>query len=113
MISTSTFDFLCPSKVHFEPGGSKKTGAIIKDLGGKKVLLAPDKGVLNANLLDDIISSVKAEGLDYTIFDEIEPNPSLETIEKGFDLFKAQNCDFILGFGGGSPIRRAQIRTLQ
>jgi alcohol dehydrogenase len=108
MISTSTFDFLSPGKIHFEPGGSKKTGAMIKALGGSKVFLATDKGVLNANLLDGIVSSLKAEGLDYTVFDQIEPNPSLETVEKGFDLFKTQSCDSLVGFGGGSPIDTAK-----
>ena len=108
MISTSTFDFSSPGNIHFEPGGSKKTGAMIKALGGKKVFLATDKGVLNANLLDGIVSSFKAEGLDYTLFYEIEPNPSLETVEKGFDLFKSQNCDALVGFGGGSPIDTAK-----
>jgi len=108
MISTSTFDFSGPGRIHFEPGGSKKAGTLIKSLGGKKVFLATDKGVLGANLLEGIISSIEAEGFDCTIFDDIEPNPSLETVEKGFNLFKSRSCDFLVGFGGGSSIDTAK-----
>lgn len=108
MIVTRTFDFLGPGKIHFKPGGSKSTGPMVRSLGGKNVFLATDKGVKNANLLDGIISSLKAEGINFTVFDEIEANPSLETVEKGFDLFKQHNCDFLVGFGGGSPIDTAK-----
>ena len=108
MISIREFMFLGPGRVDFEPGGSKTVGKKIKSLGGKKVFIATDSGVLNAKLLDGMIGSLEQEGLDHALFGEVEPNPSLEVIEKGFDLFQREACDFLVGFGGGSSIDSAK-----
>ena len=108
MISNKIFDFMGPSRVHFEVGGSKKIGEMVKSFGGKRVFIATDSGIVNAKLLEGMLSSIEREGLSYKLFDEIEPNPSLETVEKGFGIFKEGEGDFLIGFGGASPIDTAK-----
>jgi alcohol dehydrogenase class IV len=93
-----------PGQVTFEPKGLSTIGSIISSRGGKNVFVTTDKGIRDAGLLDGMVSSLDKEGLNFTIFDEVEPNPSVETVEKGFDLFKRTSCDFIVALGGGSPI---------
>lgn len=112
MLSNKIFDFSIPARVHFEAGSAAKIGGSIRLLGGTNVLICTDLGVVKANLLVEITSSLEKEGLDYSIFDEVEPNPSIETIEKGFNLLKKNNCDIIIGIGGGSPIDSAKAISI-
>lgn len=108
MLSNKVFDFSIPVRVHFEVGGVKQIGSQIRVMRGSNVLIVTDKGVIGAGLLNVIIASLEREGLTYTIFDEVEPNPSLETIQKGVGLLKAKGCGVIVGIGGGSPIDSAK-----
>ena len=112
MLSQKTFDFSIPVKVHFEVGGATKIGAAVKAIGGSKALIATDKGVVGARLHEVITGSLEKEGLAYTIFDEIEANPSTETAEKGHALFRENGCDVVIGIGGGSPVDTAKAISL-
>jgi len=72
---------------------------------GKKALIVTGKtsSVLNGSL-DHVISVLKKEGIFYDIFNSVEENPSIETVEKIAELGRAQKSNFIIGIGGGSPI---------
>jgi alcohol dehydrogenase len=103
-----SFEFEIKTQIQFETGGINQAGATIKALGGKNVLIATDKGLLKANLLEGLIGSLKKEGLAFTIFDEVEPNPTIAVVEKGAMLFKEKGCDFLVGMGGGSSMDTAK-----
>jgi alcohol dehydrogenase class IV len=108
MLSNKVFDFSIPVRVHFEVGGVSKIDGEIRAMGGTSVLIVTDKGVIGADLLGAITTPLEREGLNYTVFDEVEPDPSLETIEKGVGVLKEKGCDIIVGIGGGSPIDSAK-----
>ncbi|MGI6120591.1 MAG: iron-containing alcohol dehydrogenase family protein, partial [Desulfosporosinus sp.] len=57
---------------------------------------------------DDVKKALSQTGVDYVLFDEVEENPSLETIEKGSDIGKRNHVEFIIGIGGGSPMDAAK-----
>jgi alcohol dehydrogenase len=54
--------------------------------------------------LSDVEFALKKSKIDYFIFDEVEENPSIETVEKARKLAQRFDVDFIVGIGGGSPI---------
>ncbi len=108
MLSQKVFDFSIPVRVHFETGGARKIGSAIKAIGGSNVLITTDKGVAGAGLLEPITKCLEKEGLVYSVFDEVEANPSTETVDKGYGLLKERGCDVIVGIGGGSPIDAAK-----
>lgn len=112
MLSQKVFDFSIPVKVHFEVGGAGKIGPAIKADGGSKVLIATDQGVVGAGLHEVITASLEAAGLPYCVFDQVEVNPSTETVEKGYALFQEKGCDAVVGIGGGSPIDTAKAIAL-
>lgn len=112
MLSQKVFDFSIPVRVHFEVGGAQKIGNEIRAIGGANVLITTDKGVVGAGLLETIGKYLKNEGLTYSVFDEVEANPSTETVEKGYGLLKEKGCDLIVGIGGGSPIDAAKAIAL-
>lgn len=62
--------------------------------------------------LDDVISVLTEAAIPYTIFDEVEENPSVETVEKGANVGKACGADFLIGIGGGSPIDAAKAMAI-
>lgn len=107
-MSLQSYQYLMPTRVECGNGISTKTGEMIKELGATNVFVVTDKGVRAANLLDGIERSLQAVNLVYEIFDEVEPNPSAETIEKGTNAIKQSKSDIVLAIGGGSSIDTAK-----
>lgn len=92
------------ASVRLGAGTVREVGAAFQSVGGKKVLIVTDLGVVKAGLLGPIKKSLEAIKIPYEVFDRIEPNPSDRTVMEGVQLFKRTSCDVILGVGGGSPV---------
>jgi alcohol dehydrogenase class IV len=107
-MSLMPFTYFMPTRVESGNGVSKKTGELVKDLGVSSVLLVTDKGVRSAGLLEGIVKSIAAADLNYEIYDEVEPNPSAETIHQGTENLKQHNIEAVLAVGGGSSIDTAK-----
>lgn len=92
--------------------GSDSTFNLIKSMKKEKfnkVFVVTDKNIMKLNLIGTLLSSLKANNIDYYIFDEVESDPSIETVEKGFNLYVENNCDSILAVGGGSVIDCSKV----
>jgi len=109
----NAFEFATIGKIYFQPGSIKRLGEEVKALRGRKVLLVTDKGVRNSGVLAKAIESLEKEGLFQAVFDEVEPNPSLETAQKGYAFMKDKGCDTLVAVGGGSPIDTAKAIGIQ
>ena len=81
-----------------------KLPLLIKEKGIKKVLVVTDKGLMNLHLLDPMFEALKKEQIEYVIFDDVRPNPTIKNIEDCKDLYLSNNCEGIIAFGGGSPM---------
>ena len=104
--------FRVPPEVFYGIGAAEKMGELAKPLG-KKALIVTDPGVSGADLLDEIKANLKSSEIQTEVFDEVEPNPSVETVEKGLKAFKHFEGDFIVAVGGGSPMDVAKaVATL-
>lgn len=75
-------------------------------LPGKRALIVMSGGgsARRNGSLHRLEKELSAAGVSWTQFDRVLPNPTLENVQEGTDLAKAEDCDFILGFGGGSSI---------
>ena len=69
-----------------------------------KVLLVTDPGLIKIGLPNSLIKQMKKDGLNYVVFSNIQANPTDENVEEGYKLFKDNNCEGIVAFGGGSPM---------
>ncbi|MFJ8258421.1 iron-containing alcohol dehydrogenase [Peribacillus asahii] len=107
-MSLVSYKYFMPTRVECGNGISEKTGELVKELGVTRVLIITDKGVRAANLLDGIEKSLLDVNVDYEIYDEVEPNPSAETIHRGVDYLKQHKSDAVLAVGGGSSIDTAK-----
>lgn len=100
----SRFSFLLPTKVLFGSGCVKdrQTDWI---LGKKAIIVTGRQSAKASGALDDVTASLE---MDYVLFDEVENNPSLETVARGGQLAREEGCDFIVAIGGGSPLDAAK-----
>lgn len=76
----------------------------IKNRGLKKVVVATDPGILKAGVADKVIDLLKKEEIDYAIYDEIKPNPTIKNVQDGVAFCKKEEADAIVAIGGGSAI---------
>ncbi|BDM65259.1 alcohol dehydrogenase [Shewanella sp. NFH-SH190041] len=75
----------------------------IKTLGFKRALIVTDKPLVSIGLAGDLIEKLGSAGITSTLFDGVQPNPTVGNVEAGLALLKANNCDFVISLGGGSP----------
>ena len=85
-------------------GAVLKLPAFIKNKGINKVLVVTDKGLMSLHLLDPLFEELKKEGVDYVVFDGVQPNPTIPNIEDCRNVYLENNCQGIIAFGGGSPM---------
>ena len=86
------------------PGAIKKLPGVIKDKGINNVMIVTDKGLMSLHLLDGLFKQLEEDGISYTVYDGVQPNPSIENIEEARAQFVANGCQAMIAFGGGSPM---------
>ena len=106
MIDLRTFQV--PTVVKHAPGAIACLADEIKALGGKRPMLVTDKGLINAGLAGEATKSLKAAKMDYVLFDGVVPNPDIKLVDDAAEMYKAEGCDSLIGFGGGSPMDTAK-----
>ena len=85
-------------------GAVLKLPAFIKSKGLERVLIVTDKGLMNLHLLDPLFEELKSQGMEYFVFDGVQPNPTIQNIEDCKDIYIQNKCQGIIAFGGGSPM---------
>lgn len=101
---TRQYVFHAPTRVIFGAGAVQATGRELAALGGASALVVTDAGVVKAGLLDAVLGSLAAADIVTTIFDAVEPNPSIGTVEAAHATYRSSGCNAIVAVGGGSPM---------
>ena len=91
------------NKPIFDHGALKQTSEVLRSIGIKKPLICTDKGIVEIGILDNLRSLLSNE-FTPTIFDQTPANPTEEAVNIAVQLFKTEDCDGIIGLGGGSSI---------
>ena len=81
----------------------KEIGSHIKELGHKKALLVTDHFIAGSDILPKVTAPLDAENIDYVVYSDVDPNPTVKNVEEGLAALKENACDFIISLGGGSP----------
>lgn len=103
-MTAKTHTFFSPNKLIVGTGAIEQTAAEVNSLGGGKVLIVTDPGVVQAGLVSPVAESLESESIAYHLYDEVEPEPTSNIIDRGAEIFNAENCSLILGIGGGSSL---------
>lgn len=91
------------------PGSVIRLAENIKARNIQKVLVVTDKNLMELKLADSMLRSLKERNIDYIVFDDVRPNPTIQNIEDGRKVYLENKCEGIIAFGGGSPIDCAKI----
>jgi aldehyde:ferredoxin oxidoreductase len=97
----------------FGAGVAKNIAERIRKLKVKKVLLTTDPVMFKLGRADEVRKILEAGGLSTVIFSEVEPDPSIELIERVGRIYRDNGCDGILGLGGGSSMDTAKTVGLR
>lgn len=79
-------------------------GQYCQKLGGKKILLVTDDGLLNTKWIIEITDVLNSVGIDFVTFSDILPNPRDFQVMRGTQIYLQNNCNLILAIGGGSVL---------
>ncbi|MFZ5590833.1 MAG: iron-containing alcohol dehydrogenase [Bacillota bacterium] len=79
-----------------------------RDYNARHVLIVTDQGVEKAGILEKVEKVLSDAGIENVVFDDVEPDPGLETIHRCASCFRENKCDLFLAIGGGSPIDTAK-----
>ena len=105
------FRIAFPRRVIFERGGVDRLPELLSDLSldGKAMLVTGRRFARESGYLDKLRSLLVKSGVkDVVVFNQVEPNPSAETVDKGGEIAKRERVDFVVGFGGGSAMDAAK-----
>ncbi len=91
------------------PGSTARCPAILKAEGINNVLVVTDNDIVKIDLIDGLLESLQKSGITYTVFSDIQPNPTIQNVEEGLKVYRDNNCRGVVAFGGGSPIDCAKI----
>jgi alcohol dehydrogenase class IV len=95
--------FVAPEFI-FGIGSRHLAGRYARNLGGRKILVVSDPGVVAAGWTRDVTDSLETEGLPYALYTGVTPNPKVEEIMAGVEIYQAEGCNALIAVGGGSPI---------
>lgn len=73
-----------------------------------KALIVTDSQLAGLGLTDDLTRSLEQHAIPYALFTGVAPNPTEEQVQAGLAAFREQQCNFLIAFGGGSPIDTAK-----
>lgn len=98
------FNFSVPQDITVGKGSLAKLPEIAKKLGGSHAFIISGPHLAKMGLVEKAADYLKTVDIKTDAFTEIEANPSVATVEKATEKFKESGADFIVAFGGGSPM---------
>ena len=99
------------NKPYFENGSIKNISSVLQELGVKNPLICTDPGLASIGMSDKIRGLLSNE-LSPTFYEETPANPTEEAVNIALKAYKENNCDGVIGFGGGSSMDLAKAVAL-
>ena len=89
-------------------GAIKEITVEAKNRGFKKAFVCSDPDLVKFNVTSKVTDLLKAENMDFEVYSEIQPNPTIENVQGGVAAFKKAGADYIIAIGGGSSMDTAK-----
>ena len=96
-------EFLTPKKIITGIGAIEDSIKYLVTMG-KKTLIVTGRIVSELDAFKMLVSKLSENGLDCVVFKDITGEPTDVMIEEGLKVYRENNCDFLIGMGGGSPL---------
>lgn len=98
------FSFTIPQNIKVGAGTLSLLPDLAKELGKSKAYIISGPHLNKIGMVAKCQKALKSAGMDSECFTETEGNPSTNTVAKATEAFKESKADFIVAFGGGSPL---------
>lgn len=95
--------FVAPEFI-FGIGARREVGRYALNFGARQVLVVTDPGVMAAGWVDQLATDLAEQGISYTRFCDVTPNPRDHEVMNGAERYRESGCDVIVAIGGGSVI---------
>ncbi len=102
------FDLYLPTKLIFGIGTLERLGVETKGLGKKALIVTGKISSQKNGMLERVIKLLDKENIEGVIFNKIESNPRNDVVDEGGKIARAEECDFVIGLGGGSAMDSAK-----
>jgi alcohol dehydrogenase class IV len=108
MFTLTNLNYLMPTRLIFGAGTMSKAGEEVAKLGKKALLVTGKKSAEKQGYTQRTVELLKELGVDSIVFNQIDSNPDIITVNRGGGLAKNNNCDVVIGLGGGSALDAAK-----
>ena len=85
-------------------GSIKRLPQMLREKGADHVLIVTDPNLMKLGLPNGMLEVMKQDGFQFTLFYDIEPNPTSDNVEAGFKVYRENGCHALVAFGGGAPM---------
>ena len=85
-------------------GSLAQTATAITKLGARKPLIVTDPTLTELGFSKQLSDILTAHNLDYALFADVTPDPTLQLVDAGVKMYQQRGCDSIIALGGGSPM---------
>ena len=106
------FSYYNPTRYVYGPGEYRNIGTLLQPIGRKVLLHYGGGSVKRSGLYAAVVESLQAAGLAWVELGGVKPNPSVELVQQGIELARAEGVDCVLAVGGGSVIDSAKAIAL-
>ena len=100
--------FILNETSYFGRGSRVELANEIKTRDFKKVLVVTDKSLLDCGVVGKVTEILDKEGIEYTVFSEVKPNPTVKNVQDGIKVCREYGADVIVAVGGGSAMDTAK-----
>ena len=90
----------------------QKLGSLAKQYYATSAIIITDAGISELGYVDIARASLEKAGIHVVVFDSVVADPPIEVVEEAIGLARANQCDLVIGLGGGSSIDTAKIVAL-
>ena len=105
------FNFQNPTRIIFGGGALGKLRQVADSFGPGRILLVTGKTAMRkSGVTGKIIQELGPERI--VTFDQVEPNPSAATVDRGVEICRKEKCGLLIGLGGGSPLDAAKAMAV-
>ncbi len=100
--------FHLPTEIFLESNCIQNHTDRITQTGSRALIVTGSSSSRKNGALSAVTQALASKGVPYTVFDQVEQNPSVDTVMKAAEIGLSDKADFVIGIGGGSPLDAAK-----
>jgi len=100
--------FFLPTRVFAGAECLKTHAAFFKTMGTKALVVTGRRSAVATGAGADLVAALESQGIGHVLFDQVPPNPGTTEVREAAAVARAEEVDFIVGIGGGSPLDAAK-----